>query len=70
MRGYHAQLENAEGYEMGKVNSFYPVPKEQRHVMLNYMSIFPPMWAMDFAIGWRDLDRGFDLEPSSSTTRR
>lgn len=68
MRGYRSQQNKADGHDMGKIQSFYPVPSDHRHVMQQYMPIFPPIWAMEYAIGWRDIDRSLDLMHSSTTS--
>ncbi len=61
MRGYHSQLEKAEGYETGKINSYYYIPDGFKYAVREYRSISPPMWAREFPVGWRELDNGFDL---------
>jgi hypothetical protein len=61
MRGYHAQMDKAEGYETGKIYSFYYIPEEFKCAVREYRSISQPMWGREFPVGWRDLDRGFEL---------
>lgn len=58
MRGYHSQLDKAEGYETGKIYSFYYIPERHKYDVREYQSISPPMWAREFPVGWRDLERG------------
>ena len=60
MRGYHYQLEKKPGWEEGIMNSYYYIPKQNREAVRHYRPISPPMWAREFPIGWRDLDRGIN----------
>jgi hypothetical protein len=58
MMGYHSQLEKADGYETGKINSYFYAPKNLKYAYQEYRSISFPMLAREFPAGWRDIDRG------------
>jgi hypothetical protein len=60
MRGYHSQLSKAEGWEQGIIDSWYYIPNHTRGAVREYRPIAPAMWAREFPIGWRDLDRGIE----------
>lgn len=60
MRGYHSQKDKAEGYEKGNINSYFYVPKRNKLDMREYRPITPAMWAREFPLGWRDIDRGIE----------
>jgi hypothetical protein len=62
IRGYHAQKDKFLGHELGRINSFFYAPKKMKYEMQHYRSIKGPMWAREFPIGWRDIDK--DLEES------
>jgi predicted kinase len=57
MRGYHSQLEKAQGFESGIINSFYFQP-EFKYAYRWYNPVTLPQWKREFPIGWRDIDRG------------
>lgn len=61
IRGYHSQLEKAEGYETGKINSYYYVGDKYAHREYRSISAFE-CWAREFPVGWRDIDKGLDLD--------
>jgi hypothetical protein len=67
MRGYHAQMDKAEGYKTGKINSFYYIPLRYKYALREYRSLAPPLWAREFPVGWRDLDQGYLDNDASST---
>lgn len=56
MRGYHAHKGKWPGYELGKPQSYFYVPKRHREDMQHYHAIHPPFWAREFPVGWRDID--------------
>jgi GDP-fucose protein O-fucosyltransferase len=58
VRGYHSQKDKAKGYDLGAINSFFDIPLDHKHDMREYRSLRPPLWAREFPIGWRDLDKG------------
>jgi hypothetical protein len=58
VRGYHGQQDKAEGYELGVANTYYYIPKDRKHAMRKYRPVHEPLWAREFPIGWRDLDKG------------
>jgi GDP-fucose protein O-fucosyltransferase len=63
LRGYHAQQDKIEGYEEGKIRSYYYVPKSEpqlQSMMRNYVSVQKPFWRQEFPVCWRDIDH--DIE--------
>lgn len=65
IRGYHAQKENLN--KMGKINSYYYVPKAIAHFrerMRTYHSLEPAFWQQEWPVAWRDID--FNVEGFSS----
>jgi len=65
MRGYHNQLSKGEGWEDGIIQSYYYIPKAHKLDVREYRPITPAMWAREFPVGWRDLDRGIEGLASS-----
>ena len=61
MRGYHSQKDKLDGWELGRLNSYYYVPIERKYFHRSYRAIDAPMWGKEFPIGWRDIDH--DLKP-------
>jgi len=60
MRGYHHQLSKGEGWKDGIIPSYYYIPKRHKFDVQEYRPIYPPTWAREFPVGWRDLDRGIE----------
>jgi hypothetical protein len=60
MRGYHSQKDKADGWEQGIINSWYYIPLHTKDALREYRPIAPAMWAREFPIGWRDLDKGIE----------
>jgi hypothetical protein len=60
MRGYHSQKDKAEGYEKGRIQSYYFFPEQRQRIMQDYVPVFNPLWGLEFPVGWRNLDRGVD----------
>lgn len=58
VRGYHSQKDKTKGWELGIIDSYYYIPVEKKNEMRKYRPISPPMWRKEFAVGWRDLDKG------------
>jgi hypothetical protein len=58
MRGYHSQMDKADGYETGKINSYFYAPETMKDAYQEYRSISFPMFAREFPVGWRDIDHG------------
>lgn len=56
MRGYHSQKLKLPGYEKGQINSFFYIPKRQKHSMKHYNSLTAPLWSREFPVAWRDID--------------
>mmetsp|Transcript_25928 Transcript_25928/g.36538 ORF Transcript_25928/g.36538 Transcript_25928/m.36538 type:complete len:276 (-) Transcript_25928:89-916(-) len=66
LRGHHYQKHKLPGYENGTLKGYYYVPQRHIHHMDQYMAISPPMWAREFPVGWRDIDKGIGSSNSSS----
>ena len=45
--------------QQGIIPSYYFAPKTMKYAMRQYRSISQPMWAREFPIAWRDIDRDF-----------
>ena len=60
MRGYHSQKEKAEGWKQGAIDSWYYIPRRTKDDVRKYQPIAPAMWAREFPVAWRDLDKGFE----------
>ncbi|KAI2513334.1 GDP-fucose protein O-fucosyltransferase [Fragilaria crotonensis] len=45
MRGYHSQMDKAEGWEQGVINSWYYIPKSRINALREYRPIAPAMWS-------------------------
>jgi hypothetical protein len=66
LRGYHSQIEKTEGYELGQLKSYFLVHdigindyrQDLKNLMRHYLPLSPPTWAMEFPLGWRDIDKG------------
>jgi hypothetical protein len=59
MRGYHVNKIKGEGYELGKVNSYFFTKKHD--VMNHYTSFDHPLFAREFPFAWRDIDKGINM---------
>jgi hypothetical protein len=60
MRGYHSQKEKLPGYEMGKLNSYFYVEKQNKEELSNYYSLKGPLWGREFPVAWRDIDHNLE----------
>ena len=60
MRGYHSQKDKLPGHETGKIRSYFYVEKQHMEEMSNYHSLKGPLWAREFPVSWRDIDRNLD----------
>lgn len=60
MRGYHAEKDKLEGYELGKINSYYFFPDRMKETMRKYEAVKGPFFAKEFPVSWRDIDKGVD----------
>lgn len=67
VRGHHAQKDKAEGYELGIINSYYDIPLRTKNFLREYRPISPAMWAREFPVAWRDIDKGVG-EPLTETS--
>lgn len=63
MRGYHSQKLKADGWEQGILKSWYDIPLHAKPILREYKPIAPAMWAREFPIAWRDLDKGIGKLP-------
>jgi hypothetical protein len=57
MIGYHSQVEKTDGYETGKISSYFYAPKDVKYAYREYRSVSFPLYAREFPVGWRDIDR-------------
>ena len=62
MRGYHAAKDKLEGYELGKIDSYYFTPDRIKSDMTMFKPIKRPFFAREFPMSWRDIDKGLDLQ--------
>lgn len=60
LRGYYSNRDKLEGYERGKLKSYY-LSKRQRHFMLHYLHIQGPLWAYEFSTAWTDIDHDVSI---------
>ena len=67
VRGYHSQKDEAKDWELGIINSYYDIPKWAKMVLREYRPISPAMWAREFPVAWRDIDKGVG-EPLTATS--
>jgi GDP-fucose protein O-fucosyltransferase len=58
VRGYHSEKDKAEGYELGVIHSYFDIPLANKYEMREYQPLKAALWAREFPIGWRDLDKG------------
>ena len=61
MRGYHAEKNKLEGYELGKIDSYYFTPENKKNEMIKYQAVKGPFFSREFPVSWRDIDKGFAL---------
>ena len=69
MRGYHSQLEQLPGFELGEINSYHYAPLDHKYDMRKYASLKLPMWGREFPIGWRDIDHDLSIDVIRNETR-
>lgn len=60
MRGYHADKQKLEGFEIGAINSYYYTPKEFKTQMRKHYPLTTPLWGSEFPVGWRGINEGID----------
>ena len=60
MRGYHAEKDKLEGYELGHIESYYFIPDRQIETMRQYRPVRRPFFNREFPVSWRDIDQGID----------
>jgi len=60
MRGYHSQKYKFEGHDIGVIQSYFLIPEGAKNEMRRYVPVYEPMWAREFPISWRDIDKGID----------
>jgi hypothetical protein len=59
LRGYHSQKMKADGWEKGIIKSWYYMP-EFKDAHRTYMSVGIPLFAREYPIAWRDIDKDVD----------
>ncbi|KAL7511945.1 hypothetical protein ACHAXN_010049, partial [Cyclotella atomus] len=60
MRGYYITKHKLEGWEDGTMQSWYFTPEERRLQMRSYIPVRKPIYCKEFAVAWRDIDKGID----------
>lgn len=61
LRGYHSQIEEKEGYEMGLLpTTYYYALQEHKTKMHDYWPVKKLYYAREFPVSWRNID--FDVE--------
>ena len=63
LRGYYSIRDKLPGYELGKLQSFHFAPEGKKHIMTEYIAPSGPLWALEFPMGWRDIDHGIPEIP-------
>lgn len=59
IRGYHAQKDKLDGWELGMIpKSFYYTGEKEKDMYQHYTAVHSPVWAREFATSWRDIDKG------------
>jgi len=58
MRGYHSQKYKFEGHDIGVIQSYFLIPEATKNEMRRYVPVHEPMWAREFPISWRGIDKG------------
>eukprot|EP00538_Stauroneis_constricta_P000684 CAMPEP_0119551132 /NCGR_PEP_ID=MMETSP1352-20130426/4475_1 /TAXON_ID=265584 /ORGANISM="Stauroneis constricta, Strain CCMP1120" /LENGTH=528 /DNA_ID=CAMNT_0007597141 /DNA_START=65 /DNA_END=1651 /DNA_ORIENTATION=+ len=58
MRGYYADRDHMEGYEMGLIESYYYVLAQNRDTMREFYPIKQAFYSREFPASWRYLDYG------------
>jgi len=59
IRGYHAQKDKVDGWELGMIpKSFYYTGEKEKDMYQHYTAVHPPVYAREFATSWRDIDKG------------
>mmetsp|Transcript_30976 Transcript_30976/g.36147 ORF Transcript_30976/g.36147 Transcript_30976/m.36147 type:complete len:597 (-) Transcript_30976:143-1933(-) len=60
LRGYYSWRDKTDGYEKGRVASYYFNPPNNKFKHDQYFAISSPFWAYEFPEAWYDLDKGID----------
>ena len=60
LRGYHADFRRLKGYKLGKIESYYYAPAIKKERMRGYWPLTGALYAREFPVSWRDIDRGID----------
>ena len=64
LRGYYSVKEHHDGYMAGGLQNTYFLPSKFKKEMRLYQAIHEPMFARDFPVAWRDIDRLENNKPS------
>lgn len=62
LRGYHADRLKAPRFQIGAIDSYYYVPKENKNRMREYWPLSGAFYAREFPIAWRNIDQGIGSE--------
>jgi hypothetical protein len=60
MRGYYIAKHKREGWEDGTMQSYYFTPAERKLQMRTYIPVRKPIYCKEFAVAWRDIDKGIE----------
>jgi hypothetical protein len=60
LRGYYSLRDKLDGYETGKIQSYYFSQLNIKNLHRKYFAIRYPVWAMEFPISWYNIDK--DIE--------
>lgn len=60
LRGYQATKNKYPGHDLGKLNSYYFFPREEKYIMREYHPIEMPFFLREFPAAWRNIDEGID----------
>lgn len=56
LRGYHSDLNQMDGYEMGIIDSYYYATPAHKTKMRDYWPIKKAFYAREFPASWRNID--------------
>jgi hypothetical protein len=57
LRGYYSWRDKLEGYEVGRIQSYYFNPPHVVEKYKQYFAINEPFWAYEFPEAWFDIDK-------------
>ena len=57
LRGYYSVKEKQDGYITGNLPNTYFLPSKYKKEMVLYQAVHDPLFAREFPVAWRDIDR-------------